>query len=113
MAYDELLAQQLRDKISPLGAIAEKRMMGGACFMVDGNMIGGADRQDDGRARFMFRVGKDNEDEALSRSGATAVVQGGKKKGGLIFVYGNNFTDEQLSDWVNLAWEFVKTLQPK
>ena len=45
MAYDELLAERLRDAIGDQSNVSEKRMMGGVCFLIDGNMLGGADRQ--------------------------------------------------------------------
>ena len=70
MAYDEQLATRFRKAINEPSNISEKRMMGGLCFLHNGNMIGGADRNKEGSGRFMFRVGKDNETEALSRPGA-------------------------------------------
>ena len=76
MAYDEDLTDRFRDTLGRRIGISEKRMMGGACFFLSGNMIGGADRTKDGVGRFMFRVGKDNETEALSRDGATIMEQG-------------------------------------
>jgi len=113
MAYDELLALRLRDAIDDLGAITEKRMMGGACFMVKGNMLGGADRQKDGTGRFMFRVGKDNQAEALSRPGAIPLANAGRPMRGMVFVHETACDGERLKDWVALAWSFVGTLPPK
>ena len=86
MAYDEELTDRFRDTLGGQVDISEKRMMGGVCFFLSGNMIGGADRAKDGKGRFMFRVGKDNEKEALFRDGATIVQQGGRRMGGLVFV---------------------------
>lgn len=70
MAFDEVLTERFRDATRHLSGITEKRMMGGVCFLLDGNMLGGADRTQDGDGRFMFRVGKELEAEALSRDGA-------------------------------------------
>lgn len=113
MAYDELLAARLRDAIGERGVVSEKRMMGGACFMVDGNMLGGADRQKDGTGRFMFRVGKDNQAEALKRSGAIPLANAGRTMGGMVFVDETACDDERLKDWVALAWSFVGSLPAK
>ncbi len=88
MAYDEILAQRFLSCINFTENISQKRMMGGACFMVNGNMIGGADRQKTGEARFMFRVGKGNQTEALSRVGAIPIVHGDRQMGGMVFVDG-------------------------
>lgn len=113
MAYDEELAQRFRNATDGLVGVSEKRMMGGLCFLLNGNMLGGADRTKEGRERFMFRVGKAGEAEALSRSGAEPMIQGGRKMGGLIFVDADECSDIQLKDWIALALRFVETLPPK
>jgi len=61
VAYDEALAQRFRDTLHGVRGVSEKRMMGGLCLFVDGNMIGGVDRTKDAADRFMFRVGKEND----------------------------------------------------
>ena len=69
-------------------------------------MIGGADRdQGGGQRRFMFRVGKDNEQEALSRPGANIIVKmGGRRMGGMIFVdKGIAAREQALGEWITLA----------
>jgi TfoX/Sxy family transcriptional regulator of competence genes len=57
MAHDEDLAARFRDGLAGMAGVSEKRMMGGVCFFLHGNMIGGADRTKSGERRFMFRVG--------------------------------------------------------
>jgi hypothetical protein len=113
MAYDEDLAARFRAALDGMPGISEKRMMGGVCFLRDGNMIGGADRAKSGDGRFMFRVGKDNEAEALSRPGATVMEQGGRRMGGLVFVTEDACGAAEMKDWVSLALSFVSTLPPK
>lgn len=113
MAYDEELTDRFRNAIDGLVGVTEKRMMGGVCFMLDGNMLGGADRRKTGQGRFMFRVGKDNENEALRRPGAQAMEQGGRKMTGLFFVDEEDCDAEQLSGWIALALTFVGSLPPK
>ena len=87
--------------------------MGGLCFFINGNMIGGADRAKTGAGRFMFRVGKDNEAQALARAGATIVELGGRRMGGLIFADEDCCDDQALRDWLSLALSFVSALPPK
>lgn len=113
MAYDEELAARFRDCLDGMMGISEKRMMGGVCFLLDGNMIGGADRQKDGRGRFLFRVGKDNHDEALTRPGAQAMEQGGRRMSGFIFVDEDDCDDDALKGWISFALSFVSNLPPK
>ena len=57
-------------------------------------MIGGADHTKEGAGCFMLRVGKDNEQEALARLGATIVEMGGRRMGGMIFVDENACSDQ-------------------
>ncbi len=113
MAYDEEMTDRYRATLDGMAGISEKRMMGGVCFFLDGNMIGGADRSKDGERRFMFRVGKENEAEALARDGARIVELGGRRMGGLIFVPIDVCDDAALKDWISMALRFVSTLPPK
>jgi len=59
VAYDEVLAQVMRDDLYDVIGISEKKMFGGIAFMYAGHMVCGTHK--DGA---MFRVGKDQEAEA-------------------------------------------------
>lgn len=113
MAIDEGLSQRFRAATDHLSVVSEKRMMGGVCFLINGNMLGGADRTKEGKGRFMFRVGKENEARALARNGATVMEQGGRRMGGLIFVPEEDCGKKDLREWIALALEFVSTLPEK
>jgi len=64
MAADDQLTKRFYKALGKRKGVTEKRMMGGLCFMFNGNMVGGADRDAKTQyGRFMFRVGKDNEKE--------------------------------------------------
>lgn len=120
MAYDEELSARMRTALEGHVGISEKKMMGGMCFLLEGNMIGGADRDAEGRGRFMFRVGKVLEAEALARDGAEIVEMGGRRFGGMVFVAEEacetdaaSGTDEVLADWLALTLQFTTTLPAK
>ncbi|SDR28494.1 TfoX/Sxy family protein [Pseudovibrio sp. Tun.PSC04-5.I4] len=113
MAYDEELSDQLRVGLEGIMGISEKRMMGGLCFFLDGNMLAGAHRIKSSEARFMFRVGKANEAEALTRDGAEIVELGGRRMGGLVFVPGDVCDGAALREWISLSMSFVTTLPAK
>ncbi len=113
MAYDAQLAERLRESLDGHGELTEKRMMGGVCFMLNGNMVGGADRNKNGVGRFMFRVGKDNEPAALKLPGAQSMEQGGRKMSGFFFVPEEICDEAVLEAWVTLALTFAKSLPPK
>lgn len=109
MAYDEGLAQIMRDDLAELAGVSEKKMFGGMAFMLNGNMLCGV-HKDGG----MFRVGKDNETAALDIEGAGPMEFTGRKMGGMVDV-----SDEALEDDIRrarlmaLALDFVKALPAK
>ena len=113
MAYDEELTNRLRNALAHLDGVTEQRMMGGVCFMINGNMIAGADSSKSEGRRFMFRVGKDNQDQALKRKGAAAMEMGGRIMRGFVYVRYEDCPDPVLAEWLALARSFVDTLPPK
>ena len=113
MAYDELLAARFRDTLDGVANISEKRMMGGVCFLVNGNMIGGAHREKTGDGRFLFRVGKENDAKARARPGAMPMVQGGRRMRGFILVDADACDGAVLADWVALARSYAESLPAK
>ena len=113
MAYDEELADRFRNALGSFENISEKRMMGGTCFFLNGNMLGGADRSKEGMRRLMFRVGKDNLNEALERPGAAVMELGGRRMSGFVFVDATACDDQALNQWIALAQSFVGTLPAK
>ncbi len=114
MAADDKLTKRFYKAIGREDGVTEKRMMGGICFMVNGNMVGGADRHEKTQyGRFMFRVGKNNETEALSFPNTNIVEQGGRRMGGLIFVDADNCSSKNLNSLAKLAMEFVESLPAK
>lgn len=109
MAYDEGLAQLLRDELTELDEIVEKRMFGGLCFMWRGNMLCGVHK--DGA---MFRVGKENEATALGIDGAVPMQFTGRKMGGIIDVSDDGLScDNKREQWMGLAKQFVGGLPAK
>ena len=113
MAYDEDLARRFGDALEGMAGISEKRMMGGICFMLNGNMIGGADQAKDGTRRFMFRVGKGNHHAGLELPGAIAMEQGGRKMSGFFFVEEEGCSDSDLRAWLSLAISHAAELPAK
>lgn len=104
MAYDEALAARFRAAVEGLEGLAEKRMMGGLCFFLNGHMIGGADRaKATGQGRFMFRVGKQNDAAASALPGAERLIQGGRRMTGFYFVDESLCDGEVMKSWLSLA----------
>lgn len=118
MAYDELTTERFRDALHAHlggeGEVEEKRMMGGICFMLNGNMVGGADvEKSTGLRRFMFRMGKENQAAGELLPGAQPMVMGGRQMRGFFFVEEENCDEEALAKWMATTIGFVKRLPPK
>ena len=78
MAYDEGLAQRLREALAPENGLTERRMFGGIAFMLDGNMAVGVSSDE-----LMVRAGPDRFDEALARPHARVFDLSGAADEGL------------------------------
>jgi hypothetical protein len=113
MPQDETLAARMRAMLDGLAGLSEKRMFGGICFLIDGNMVGGARRLNDDDAHFLFRVGKDNEDEALGFAGTRPMVHGGRRMGGFIYLDEASADAGTMKALAALSLSFVTTLPPK
>lgn len=113
MVYNEQTVSRLRNALAGVEGVTEQRMMGGMCFMLDGNMIGGADNTKQGVRRFMFRIGKDNQAKGAAMPGAQPMEMGGRRMGGFFFVEEEGCDDALLKRWLDLALDFVTTLPPK
>lgn len=109
MAYDERLATTLQDDLQFRPDVSERKMFGGLCFMLSGNMLCGVHS---GGA--MFRVGKEREAEALALPGVSPLAFTGRRMGGLVDVNDAAFYDANLrKQLLSLALSFVAALPPK
>ena len=117
MAHDEELAGNLRKALGEIlggdaSGVDEKRMMGGACFMLGGNMVCGADRTKEGQRRYMFRTGKGNE-AVESLPGGEPMIQGGRIMSGLYFVDSATCDQGLMQRWLQVALDHARTLPAK
>ncbi|MEV4636829.1 TfoX/Sxy family protein [Actinoplanes sp. NPDC049548] len=108
MAYDEALAERVRDLLAPLPGVSDKRMFGGLAFLTDGNLTVALMGDD-----LMVRLGRDAAEQALTRPGARPCDIGGRLMRGWVLVDGAVLDDDVLAGWVDLARSFVSTLPPK
>ncbi|RED16446.1 TfoX/Sxy family protein [Parasphingopyxis lamellibrachiae] len=108
MAYDPHLADELEAAFAARPDVERKAMFGGYCWMLNGNMLCGVEV-----GRFMFRVGKDLQAEALERPGAELVNFNGRKMGGIIWVEEHAAREAGLENWIAMAERFVGSLPPK
>ncbi|MEU8986567.1 TfoX/Sxy family protein [Streptomyces sp. NPDC048558] len=109
MAYDEGLAERIRERLGADAEISEKRMFGGLAFLYRGNMAVGVTGGD-----LMVRVGPDATDAALARPGAWIFDMTGRPMRGWVVVDGTAVAeDEALAAWVDEGRAFAAGLPPK
>ena len=109
MAYDEGLAQRVRELLEGETEYVEKKMFGGIAFMVRDYMAVGITGED-----LMVRLAKEQHDEAVARPHARTMDFTGKPMKGFVYVAPEGIaSDEELSQWVNRGVSYVGTLPPK
>ena len=109
MAYDEILAQRIRDVLGDLPALVEKKMFGGIGFLVQGNMACGVHKD-----ALVVRVGPEGYDEALARPHTGLFDMTGRPMKGWVMVGAAGIESaEDLQAWVGQGVEFALTLPPK
>ncbi len=112
MAYDEHLAEEVRERllVAAEGELTEKRMFGGLGFMVDGNLTIAASRS----GGLLVRIDPADADEVLALEGVEPMASRGRRMPGWVFVEADVLRDEEsLDDWVERSLTFVATLPPK
>ena len=109
MAYDEGLAERLREFFRDHPDVSEKKMFGGLAFMLSGNMCCGIVND-----TLMARVGPAQYKNALARPCARLMDFTGKPMKGFVFVAPSGIeSDQGLKSRVTLCERFVATLPPK
>lgn len=109
MAYDEGLAQRIRDVAIDIPTVYEKKMFGGVAFMLHDYMFCGLNED-----RLMARVGPDNYEKALAQPYVEKMDFTGREMKGYVYVDAIGIEeDDSLTYWVNLCADFVRTLPPK
>lgn len=109
MAYDEGLAQLMRDDLTAEAGISEKKMFGGLCFLLNGKMVCGVHKNGG-----MFRVGKEREAEALAAEGVNPLSFTGRPMGGMVDISEEAIADDDTrGEMMVLALAFVRSLPAK
>lgn len=109
MAYDEGLAQRVRERLAARPGVSERAMFGGLEFLQNGNLAVGVRGAD-----LLVRVGARSADAALTRPGATRFVNAGREMRGWVIVEAAVLVDDvALYDWVDEAHAFAAGLPPK
>ena len=105
MAYNEKLADMVRELISQTHKnVEEKAMFGGLCFMVNDKMAVGVEKE-----RLMVRLDPAKYDEVMEKEGCKPMDFTGKIMKGFVFVDADVLTTKKkLKYWVKLALDYNK-----
>ena len=110
MAYDEELAERIRELLDDQAGVTEKKMFGGLAFLVGGNMAVAAS----GQGGILVRVDPSESEEHVATTNAYPMeMQGRQMKGWLRLDAADVRTKRQLSKWVSLGTTFARTLPAK
>ena len=109
MAFDETLAERIRECLSRRKNVEERKMFGCICFLINGNALAGVWKD-----RLIARLGPDEGEAALREPHVRAFDITGRPMRNWVAVEPEGVEDdEQLHDWVQRALEFVTTLPAK
>ncbi|WP_067990314.1 TfoX/Sxy family protein [Nocardia pseudobrasiliensis] len=111
MAYDEQLADRIRDALGPdLPQMTEKKMFGGLAFLLGGNMTVAATRN----GGMMVRVAPEEADSMIDGEYITPMTMGGREMRNWLRITPDLLTDDNtLTEWIARALRFARTLPTK
>ena len=106
MAYDEELADRIRELVAGEPGLTEKRMFGGLAFLVGGNMAVAAS----GQGGLLVRVDPEESEALVASSDARPMEMRGREMAGWLRV---DPPDDELAGWVERGVAFARSLPPK
>jgi TfoX/Sxy family transcriptional regulator of competence genes len=110
MAYDEDLANRIRELIGGDPDVREESMFGGLVFLVGGKMSVAAG----GEGSLIVRVDPDDTDELLAKPHAQPFAVGGRPVPGRLRVDAEGLrTKRQLERWISRSVAYARSLPPK
>ncbi|MEU9992912.1 TfoX/Sxy family protein [Streptomyces sp. NPDC048045] len=108
MAYDEVLAERVRELLEEGDKVVAKKMFGGLVFTVRGNTAVGVVGDD-----LLVRVPSDDTPQALAQPGARPYEFRDRISKGWVLVAGEVLDDDVLDDWLQLGRKAAGELPPK
>ena len=108
MAYDEELAERIREVLPNPAAVREQKMFGGLAFLVGGHMFCGVIGDD-----LLVRLGPDGAELALSRPHVRPMDFTGRPMRSMVLVGPDGLRGAALRRWVAMGLAFARDLPPK
>jgi len=110
MAYDEELANRIRELIANQGGVVEKKMFGGLAFLIGGHMSVSVS----GKGGLLLRVPPEETEAMLGKPHAHPFEMRGREMDGWLRVDPEGVrTKRQLEGWVARGVAYARSLPPK
>ena len=110
MAYDEKLADRIRELVAGESGLTEKKMFGGLAFLIAGNVAVAAS----GQGGVLVRVDPAQSDTLLATTNARLMEMRGRSMQGWLRVDPEDVrTKRQLGKWVELGTAYARSLPAK
>jgi len=109
MAYNKSSAERIRNEMRKNQGFVEKKMFGGVCFLLNGNMACGILNDD-----IIVRVGKVAYEDCLALSHTRQFDMTGRPMTGWVMVSPEGYqSDAELKAWLQRGIDFAQSLPPK
>ena len=110
MAYDEVLANRIRELVGEESQLTEQKMFGGLAFLIGGNMAVAAS----GQGGLLVRVDPDDSDRLVDTTSAEPMVMRNRPMRGWLRIAADDVrTKRQLTTWVNRGVTYARSLPVK
>jgi TfoX/Sxy family transcriptional regulator of competence genes len=110
VAYDEALANRIRELLDGEPDLVEKKMFGGLAFLIGGNMAVAAS----GQGGVLVRVDPDESEALVAASNARPMEMRGRTMQGWLLVDADDVrTERELASWVERGATYARSLPAK
>lgn len=110
MAYDEQLADRIRELVGSESDLTERKMFGGLAFLIGGNMAVAAS----GQGGLLVRVDPAESDTLVASTNARLMEMRGRSMQGWLRVDLEDLrTKRELAKWVELGTAYARSLPAK
>jgi TfoX/Sxy family transcriptional regulator of competence genes len=110
MAYDEKLANRIREQVAGESGLAEQKMFGGLAFLIGGNMAIAAS----GQGGVLVHADPEDSDRLVATTEAQLMEMRGNQMRGWLRVDAEHVrTKRQLAKWVELGTAYARSLPAK
>jgi TfoX N-terminal domain len=110
VAYDEDLADRIRDLLAAERGVKEQKMFGGLAFLIGGNMAVAAS----GQGGALVRVDPRESDRIVNTTNARPMEMRGRQMDGWLRVAPEDLrTKRQLQKWVTIGTTYARSLPAK